>query len=132
MLRPLPYPDGRRSCACRLRRRNGHLQTESSAGIFGIFRERARSFSGIARISRTKESRSPKADSAEQVVGAILTPACSACSECGRRSVACAEEDGGDDPSVPVTISYDVWQGRFGGDSSIVGKHIELESSGSG
>lgn len=36
------------------------------------------------------------------------------------------EEDGGPDPSRVVVLSYDIWQRRFGGDSTVVGRQIQL------
>ncbi|HJU75237.1 MAG TPA: ABC transporter permease [Gemmatimonadaceae bacterium] len=127
LLRALPYGDTERLV---------HLPSvdkgvivppaRHSASAFVAFRERTRAFSGIAGMDGGNWILSDNGDP-EQVAGAGFTPntfdVLRARPSLGRAFT--AEEESGPASQV-VILLHDLWRRRFGGDSTIIGRTIEL------
>jgi predicted permease len=131
MLRPLPYPDPDRLVRVSIATPGmGIPSSENSSGTYVFFRERVRSFSAIGVSMENEGVVLTDRDAPERVVGAMVSP--TALALLGTRPLLgrlFTFDDGIDDtPTMasPVLLSYDVWQRRYGGDSSIVGKFIEI------
>lgn len=131
MLRPLPYPDPDRLVRVTVTTPGmGISSTESSSGPYVYFRERMQSFAAIAAYMENEGVVVTDRDVPERVVGAIVTP--TAFAMLGTRPALgrlfTFAEGVEDTPTIgaPVIISYDLWQRRYGGDSSIVGSYIEI------
>ena len=123
LLRPLPHPDPERLVAI------SHVtpyQTVSEPE-FADYKRDANRFERIAAISRTSESITGEGQEAEQVPAARVSDGFFALLGTkpllGRTPT--AEEDRPRVPTVWV-LSYGFWQRRFGGDSSIIGKEIQI------
>jgi putative ABC transport system permease protein len=127
MLRPLPFPDSDRIARVSLATPGlGLTTTEHSSGTFVYFQERARSFTMLGAYLENEGIAITDGDAPERVNGAIVTPnlfgMLGAEPALGRLF---SEEDARADP-VPILISHDLWQRRYGGDSAIIGSFIEV------
>lgn len=131
MFRPLPYPEPDALIRISISAPGMGVSTnENSSGTYVYFRERMRTLSGITGYFENEGVVLTDRDASERVVGAVVSP--TAFAVLGTRPAlgrGFTFEEGIDDtPSMvaPVMISYDLWQRRYGGDSSIVGKFVEI------
>lgn len=130
MLRPLPYHDPDRLVQVSVETPGlGISTTENSSGTYLFFRDRARSFSELGAYMVNDGIGITEGESPERVSGALLTP--NVFQILGTTPVVgrLPTEDDTRPYPVPVLISYELWQRRFGGDASVPGKYIELNRS---
>jgi len=131
LLRPLPYRDPERINIIwlALRGDDGNVWTEPlSSGSYSDIERDSRSFEALAAFRAWPEAiaASPDAER-EPVAGARVSPALfdvlGVSPAVGRAFTRAEAVPGG--PQVAM-ISYDLWQRKFGGDRSIIGKPIYL------
>lgn len=130
VLRPLPYPDPDRVVRLSLHTPQLGLNTgEHSSGTYVYFAERARSFATLGAYLENDGIGITDGDAPERVSGVLLTP--NILTMLGVAPVVgrlLNEEDAQQNP-VPVLISHDLWERRFGGDPNVVERTIELNRS---
>jgi putative ABC transport system permease protein len=127
MFRPLPYADPGELVRISVSTPGmGTTTTDNSSGTFVYFQERARSFSALGGYLENEGVVITDGETAERVTGAIVTT--NVLQLLGTKPVLgrLFQQSDARGELVPVLISHDVWQRRFGGDSSVVGKQIEL------
>ena len=131
LLRPLPYPESENLVYI-----NSHFTAESGYDFpdypvgspeYFDYRNQNRSMEEIAAVS-TELITITDGDGDPEVINAgwvspsmftvLRTPPL-----LGRTLV---EGDGGPQPSQVAVLSYDLWQSRFGGDSTVVGRRVAL------
>jgi predicted permease len=104
----------------------GMTTTENSPGTFQLFAERARSFALIGAYYENDAITLQGRGAPERTTAAMVTP--SVFRILGTRPLIGRLLDdvksGGD--TIPVLISYDVWQRHFAGDTAAIGRTIEL------
>ena len=128
MLRPLPYADPDRIVSVSLLTPGlGISETQHSSGTYLFLAERAKSFRSVGTYMSNSAVSITEGDSPERVAVALMTP-----SVLGILGVVPAagrlmnDEDAAVGFTSPVMISYDLWQRRYGGDPSVIGRSIEL------
>lgn len=127
LLRPLPYADPDRLVRVYERSPRGDDRNVVSAGNFTTWVERAKSFTVLGAhmapygISLTGDGEPV------QITTADLTPsvmrALGSRTALGRTFV---EDDARGDGRL-IVLSHGLWQGRFGGDSTVLGRHLTLD-----
>lgn len=127
MLRPLPYVDPERLIRVSLITPGlGTTSTDHSPGTLKFFGDRARSFTELGGYYENDGVAITDGDEPERTTAAMVTPSVfrilGSVPALGRLF---RDEDAVSD-TVPVLVSYDIWQRRFGGDSAVIGKQIEL------
>lgn len=126
MLRPLPYAEPGRLVRITVHTPGlGMSTTEHSSGTFVYLAERARSFAVLGGYSENRGITLTD-DSPERVAGAIVTP--QMLSMLGVQPVVgrLFRDDDALETLVPVLISHDLWTRKFGADSTIVGREIDI------
>jgi len=130
LLRPLPYDHPETLARVLVRTPGlGTNSTESSGGLFVLFRERASSFAALESYYQSEGVSVTDGDRPEHLSAAMISPG--ALGMIGARPAAGRLFDAADavaKPS-PVLISYDVWMRRFDGDPNITARTIELNRS---
>jgi putative ABC transport system permease protein len=127
MLRPLPYPDPDRLVRVSILTPGfGSATTGHSPGTLAYFTERARSFTQLGGYYENDGMSITDGDQPEPATAAMVTPSVfrilQTSPALGRLfSDADARAD-----TLPVLVSYDIWQRRFGGDSNVIGRRIEV------
>lgn len=128
MLRPLPYRDADRLVRVGIFTPGLGITTdEQSEGTFVFLAERARAFSALGAYMENEGVAITDGASPERVRAALLTP-----NMLGMLGVVPAlgrlltDDDAAQGFTSPVLISHELWQRRYGGDSSIVGRYVEL------
>ena len=128
MLRPLPFPDSERIVSVQIFTPGlGISAGQHSSGTYLFLAERAKSFSAVGTYLSNNAVSITEGDAPERVAAALMTP-----SVLGILGVVPAagrlmsDEDAAIGFTSPVMISYDLWQRRYGGDPSVVGRPIEL------
>ena len=128
LLRPLPYPDPSRLEMIWLRsvRTNIGSELPLSSGLYLESLPNAASFAGMAAFRAWPYTLSTDRD-AEQIPGSRVTP--SFFPVVGVRPLlgrGFTDADAEVGAARVVVIGYDLWQRRFGGSPSVVGRHIDL------
>lgn len=131
MLRPLPYPAPSRLVRLYLYAPGlGISGNDYSGGTFTYVAERTRSYSAIGAYYENSAVSITDGEAPERVAAALLTPAVlrvlGVTPAVGRLLT---DEDAAQGFTSPVMLSFDIWKRRYGGDSSIVGRYIELNRS---
>lgn len=127
LFRPLPYADPERIVRVEVETPGlGTTTSGSSPGIFQLFSERARSIALLGWYYENDAITLQGRGAPEQTTAAMVSP--SVFSILGTRPaigrLPNEVEPAGD--TIPVLISYDVWQRHFGGDSTAIGRTIDL------
>ena len=127
LLRPLPYADPDRIVRIDVETPGlGTTTSESSPGMYQLFVERSRSIALLGAYYENNGITLQGHDAPERTTAAMVTP--SVFSILGTRPLLGRLLDdvttAGD--TIPVLISYDLWQRNFGGDSGAIGRTIEL------
>jgi putative ABC transport system permease protein len=129
LLRPLPYPDANRLVTVSEERTGAEsrLLYESSYATYAKLRERTRSFAGIAAYSEEGFNLGGS-EQPERTPGAIATSELFSVLQV-RPLIGRTFTSGEDAPGAGgvVVLSYDLWQSRFAGDSSVLGRHVTLD-----
>ncbi len=131
LLRPLPYPQPDRLVAVETRNITGREQAAAASGPdFLDLRTRTRSFASLAAISPVWNLVARSGGRTERLealfVSAELMGMLGVTPAEGRWFVPAEDRPG----AVKVAVlSHVYWQRRFGGDRSVVGRTLELESS---
>jgi predicted permease len=128
MLRPLPFANPDRVVIVSLLTPGlGLSSTQHSSGTYLFLAERAKSFSAVGTYMSNSAVSITEGDAPERVAAALMTPSVlqilDVAPAAGRLM---SDEDAAAGFTSPVMISYDLWQRRYGGDPSVVGKSIEL------
>jgi predicted permease len=126
LLRPLPFANADRLVTV-FEVRNGSERDNVSAHEYIAWRDNTRSFDGLAMYNlsgRTLTGRGDAVTLAAQTVTANFFDVLGIRPILGRTF-----RRGEDEPSAPrvAILGRSVWLSRFGGDSSVVGKHIVLD-----
>jgi putative ABC transport system permease protein len=138
LLSPLPYPDADRLVAV------GHTapglglaRTGLSSGTYFHYQQRSSSLEGIALYTEAVVNLSGDDLAAERVELAMVSPeffdVLQAVPILGRTfsPEEIAANDGLDMTTVlPVLLSHDLWQSRYGGDPGILGRTIDVNTRG--
>ena len=128
MLRPLPYRDADRLVRVDMLAPGlGITTNQQSPGTFVFVRERARAFSALGAYMENEGVAITDGAAPERVRAALLTP--NLLGLLGVTPVVgrlLTDDDAAAGFTSPVLISFELWQRRFGGDPSIVGRFIEL------
>jgi len=128
MLRPLPYADSERIVSVQILTPGlGISANQQSSGTYLFLAERATSFSAVGAYMSNNAVSITEGDAPERVAAALMTP--SVLGILGVVPVAgrlMSDEDAAIGFTSPVMISFDLWQRRYGGDPSVVGRSIEL------
>ncbi|MDQ3920483.1 MAG: ABC transporter permease [Acidobacteriota bacterium] len=129
LLRPLPYRDAERLVMLWEVAPNGRHQNNTSRGNFLAWRDQSRSYEGMAAFSDWRVNLTGTGDPEEvsaQLASPNLFRVLGAEPMLGRTLT---EEDG--QPNAPdvAVLGYSIWQRKFGGDRSIVGKAITLNGT---
>lgn len=129
LLRPLPYADSDRIVRIDVETPGlGTTTTDNSRGTFSLFAERLRSTTMLGGYYENDGIAVSigVGDVPERTIAAMVTPSIFRILETHPalgRLFADADAIG---DSVPVLISFDLWQRRFGGDSGAIGQTIEI------
>jgi putative ABC transport system permease protein len=128
LLRPLPYADPSRLEMIWLSSKRDGLGSELplSAGFFSDARSQTKSFSAMAAFRSWSYTLTTDGDP-EQLSGVRTTP--SLFSVLGVRPLlgrAIADADAQPGASKVAIVSYALWQRRFGGSASVVGRRVDL------
>lgn len=128
MLSPLPYANPDRIVSVSLMTPGlGISETQHSSGTYLFLAERAKSFSAVGTYMSNSAVSITEGDAPERVAAALMTP--SVLGILGVVPAAGRLMNDGDAAigfASPVMISYDLWQRRYGGDGSVIGRAIEL------
>jgi predicted permease len=128
LLRPLPYPNPDRIVMLYGRTATGDMGDISPADFLDYQKE-VRSFEHLAAFRENSFNLAGE-DRPERVAGTVVTPEFFAVigkqTQLGRTLVPEQDQPGG--PRTMV-LSYSLWQRRYGGDPSIIGKSIYLDGT---
>jgi putative ABC transport system permease protein len=129
LLRPLPYRDAERLVMLWEVAPNGRHQNNTSRGNFLAWRDQSKSYEGMAAFSDWRINLTGTGDPEEvsaQLASPNLFRVLGVEPMLGRTLT---EEDG--QPHAPnvAVLGYSIWQRKFGGDRSIVGKTITLNGA---
>ena len=143
LMRPLPYEEPERLVLVWSDLRNRNVTDfPVMPGDFGDLRANGTLFSGFANLTTQRVPLSGDGAEPQQIVGAAVTP--NIFSLLGARIVLgrdFTEEDGAplpppappgpqqpapEPPPQPAILSYEFWQSRYGGDSTIIGRLLEI------
>ena len=128
LLRPLPYRDPANVTMIWMRQPELSFDLPFSSGFYNLIEREQRGFESIAAFRSWGYSlATPGSDDVESVTGSRVSPALF--TVLGVRPLAgqafTREHAIPGAPKVAV-ISHDLWQRRFGGDASIIGKPVQL------
>ena len=127
MLRPLPYSEPDQLVRVSILTPGlGTTATEHSEGTFTYFAERARSFTELGGYSENDGVAIIDGDQPERVTAAMMTPSVFRILRTSPALGRLFRDGDATADTLPVLVSYDLWQRRFGGDSGVIGKRIEL------
>jgi predicted permease len=133
LIQPLPYPRADRLVAVSHAAPGlGLAETGLSSGTYFLYRDRARSFQGLALYEETVLNLSGAAGPAERVqvtyTGPELFQILGVRPELGRLFTTEDGRPGFMDGrwTIPVLLSHDLWQQRFGGDPGIIDRIVTL------
>ncbi|HKQ52491.1 MAG TPA: ABC transporter permease, partial [Pyrinomonadaceae bacterium] len=130
LLRPLPYREADRLVMLWEVSPKGNHNNNTSRGNFLGWRNQSSSFEGMAAFSDTRLGLTGGGGDPEEVSTQLTTPelfqVLGATPLLGRTLTA---EDGGPQAQDVVVLGHGIWQRRFGGDRSIVGKSITLNGT---
>ena len=126
VLRPLPFPEPDRLAVIQMRSNVMAQITSSPAFMYHRFREAISAFEALAATTRGREQLAT-AGEPEEVLSARVTSSLfdvlGVRPMLGQPFEASNEVKGNDQVAV---ISYDLWQRRFGGDESVIGRPLAL------
>jgi putative ABC transport system permease protein len=129
LLRPLPYKDAERLVMLWEVSPEGRHQNNTSRANFTAWREQSKSYEGVAAFSDWRINLTGTGDP-EEIAAQLATPnlfrVLGVAPLLGRTLT---DEDG--QPHAPnvAVLGYGIWQRKFGGDRSIVGKTITLNGA---
>lgn len=127
MLRPLAYPESGRLVQIRaLTPGLGISSTTHSAGTFQFLNERARSFAALAGDYENNAVTITDGPAPERVTSAIVTPSVFRVLRTQPALGRLFTDADARADTLPVLISFELWQRRFGGDAAIIGKRMEI------
>ena len=127
LLSPLPYADPDRIVRIEVETPGlGTATTESSPGMYQLFRERSRSIALLGAYYENDGITLQGRGAPERTTAAMVTP--SVFRILGTRPALgrLPNDAGSPDDTIPVLISAEIWQRHFGGDSSVIGRTITL------
>jgi putative ABC transport system permease protein len=130
LLRPLPYADPDRIVRIDVETPGlGTTTSESSPGIYQLFVERAHSIALLGAYYENDGITIQGQGVPERTTAAMVTP--SVFGILGTRPAIGrlpneVESAATFDDTIPVVVSYAIWQRHFGGDSAAIGRTIEL------
>src|SRR5215218_3749989 len=128
LLAPLPYKEGDRLVVLRTMIEKEGLAFPASYLDVESWREQSRMLEGISAASSGQELNMTGGDRAERVrvgyVSASYFDLLGVRPRMGRGFS--PEEERPGDPAAVTMLSHSIWERRFGGDRSIVGKRIQL------
>ncbi len=131
LLRPLPYKDPERLLMVwEEATKSGYPQDTPAAANFVDWRDQNQVFEGMAAIADTSFNLTGSGDPERlegRLVSANLFPLLGVEPEVGRVFTAAEDQPGSE---RVVVLSHRLWQRRFGGDPSIVGKTLTLNGAG--
>ncbi len=129
LFRPLPFEDSERLVDPRLIDAQGRDDGRVSYADFLDWRASATSFEGLIADQNSTMNISEEELAAERVRGTYITPNTFAILRVapflGRDFV--EEDDRPGAPSVAI-LAYDLWQSRYGGEPSVIGRTIRINS----
>lgn len=123
-LRPLPFRDPERVVIVQQREPQSAAPQWLSAGDFHAYRDRATSFEALSGFTGGRLTLLAGGEP-EQVTGLRVSPTYFRVLD-GKPLLGRVFADGDRAADAPVVLSYALWQRRFGGDASIVGRTIDL------
>jgi len=128
LLRPLPFPDDQQLVLMAERQQERNLAGAAFPAI-----EEWRAFPELSSVAihTPQQLRFQHADLAERLNGASVSP--EFFSTLGVRPAAGRTMQPGDpvlDPNPKIVLSDQVWKRHYGGDTSVIGRHITLEGVG--
>ncbi len=131
LMRPLPFPESERLVAI-------HTRWTAEAGYewdryplgspeYFDYIEQNRTMDAVAAVATERLTFRPDQGEPRMVTAGAVSPSMFATLRVppylGRTLL---EEDGGPDPAPVAVLSYDFWQREFGGDTTAVGRSLEL------
>jgi putative ABC transport system permease protein len=130
LIDPFPYRDHQRLVQVRQQKsQDNGTQTQHTGREFGTYKEQARSFETLAAIENVSRNLTVANQQPERAAGSKVTAdfftVLGVPPLLGRTLM--SQEQGEGAPRV-VVLGYDLWQSRFGGDTGVIGRTIELDT----
>ena len=126
LIRPLPYADSGELLSLQHEGRDGQDQLPMSTGLYVLYRDQARTLESVGLYTRTAVNLVADAQP-ERILGQAVTPSFFEVLGVGAvRGRTFLEEEGTPDQDPVILLSHGLWQTRFGGDASLVGRTVEV------
>ncbi len=129
LLRPLPFPESDELISLRHQGRDGEDQLPMSTGLYGFYREHARTLEEIA-VYNTNQVNLVVEGTPERVDVQFVTPSFfSVLGVAPALGRAFAEEEGDPESANVALLSHAFWRDAWGGDPGVIGQTIEVSGN---